>query len=283
MNNSFLALDVETANADYSSICQIGIVQIENGEIINKWSTLVNPEAYFDPFNISIHGISEEDVKDAPTFDKIYSELNTRISDQIIVHHMPFDRIAINRVCMGYNLNIINARWLDSAKIARRTWEQFAYRGYGLANIADFLQISFEHHDALEDALTAAKVVLYACEKNQIFIEDWFNRISQPTIIHLEGNPYGSFYGETIVFTGTLSLPRKEAAKIAASMGCHIDDSVTKDTTILVVGTQDTVKLAGYEKSSKHRKTEDLIQKGFPIKILSEKDFIEMCNSECEN
>jgi DNA polymerase III subunit epsilon len=280
MNNSFVALDVETANADYSSICQIGIAEFVNGQISNKWSTLINPEAYFDPFNISIHGISEEDVKNAPTFDKIYQELFERISDKITVHHMPFDKIAISRACLENNLNIINARWLDSAKIARRTWEQFACRGYGLANIADFLKLNFEHHDALEDAITAAKVVLHACERNHISIEDWFIRISQPTEIHLEGNPDGLLYGETIVFTGTLSLPRKEAAQIAASMGCHVDDSVTQSTTILVVGTQDAFKLAGYEKSSKHRKTEDLIQKGIPIKILSEKDFIEICNSE---
>ena len=282
MNDSFLALDVETANADYSSICQIGIVKIENAQIIDKWSTLVNPKAYFDPFNVSIHGIQEEDVKDAPTFGKIYNELFERISNQITVHHMPFDKTAISRACFENNLNIINARWLDSAKIARRTWEQFAYRGYGLENIADFLQINFKHHNALEDAITAAKIVLYACEKNQISIEDWFVRISQPTKIHLEGNSDGSLYGETIVFTGTLSLPRKEAANIAASMGCHVNDSVTMSTTILVVGTQDEFKLAGYEKSSKHRKAEELIQKGFLIKILSERDFIEMCNSECE-
>jgi DNA polymerase-3 subunit epsilon len=283
MNNSFLALDVETANADYSSICQIGIAEFVNGQITNKWSTLINPEAYFDPFNVFIHGISEEDVKNAPTFDKIYQELFERISDKITVHHMPFDKIAISRACLENNLNIINARWLDSAKIARRAWEQFAHRGYGLANIADFLQINFEHHDALEDAIAAAKVVLHACERNQINIEDWFIRISQPTKIHLEGDPNGSLYGETIVFTGSLSLPRKEAAQIAASMGCHVDDSVTKSTTILVVGTQDAFKLAGYEKSSKHRKTEDLIRNGFSIKILSERDFIEICNSEFEN
>ncbi len=55
----FLALDVETANADYSSICQIGIAEFENGKVINTWSSLINPESYFDPFNVSIHGINQ--------------------------------------------------------------------------------------------------------------------------------------------------------------------------------------------------------------------------------
>lgn len=72
---------------------------------------------------------------------------------------MPFDKIAITRACLEYNSPIILSNWVDSAKIARRTWEEFAYVGYGLANLAEFLKIEFKHHDALEDAITAAKIV----------------------------------------------------------------------------------------------------------------------------
>ena len=287
----YLALDVETANADYSSICQIGIAEFENGKVINKWSSLINPESYFDPFNVSIHGIKESDVKNFPTFDKIYNELITRLEGQITIHHMPFDRIALNRVCEEYKLQAINTKWLDSAKITRRTWEQFAYKGYGLKNIADFLKITFEHHDALQDAIAAGLVVAQACLIKEISIDDWFVRVGKPinenesgsgysASIKQEGNPEGSLFGENLVFTGALSLPRKEAAIIAAKIGCNVLDSVTKKTTILVVGTQDSTKLAGYDKSSKHRKAEELIDKGNQIKILSEKDFIKMCNDE---
>jgi DNA polymerase-3 subunit epsilon len=87
------------------------------------------------------------------------------------------------------------------------------------------------------------------------------------------------FYGETVVFTGALSLPRREAAHLAALAGCDVGNGVTKATTILVVGIQDTDKLAGYDKSSKHRKAEQLIESGQSIRIISEKDFIEIVNS----
>lgn len=287
----YLALDVETANADYSSICQIGIAEFENGKVIDKWSSLINPESYFDPFNISIHGIKESDVKDSPTFDKIYEEIKNRLEEKITVHHMPFDKVALNRVCEEYQLPPIETKWLDSAKITRRAWEQFAYKGYGLKNIADFLEIRFEHHDALQDAIAAGLVVANACSIKEMSIEDWFQRIGMPinkstsksdysASIKQDGNPEGSLFGENLVFTGALSLPRKEAAGIAAKIGCNVLNSVTQKTTILVVGTQDSTKLAGYEKSSKHRKVEELIEKGKIIKILSEKDFIKMCNDE---
>jgi DNA polymerase-3 subunit epsilon len=68
-------------------------------------------------------------------------------------------------------------------------------------------------------------------------------------------------------------MTRAEAALMAAKIGCAVAAGVTKETTILVVGNQDARKLAGHEKSSKHRKAENLIQKGQAIKIITEKDF----------
>ena len=75
------------------------------------------------------------------------------------------------------------------------------------------------------------------------------------------------------MFTGALELPRSEAATLAASVGCQVSDSVTKKTTILVVGDMDVSKLAGHEKSSKHRKAEALAAEGHPIRIIRESDF----------
>jgi DNA polymerase-3 subunit epsilon len=143
---NFIAIDVETANANFSSICQIGIVVYQNGVPKEKWSQLVDPETYFDPFNISIHGIDDSQVANSPTFDLIYPKLVEMLTGNIVVHHMPFDKVAITRACNEYNLEFINAKWLDSAKIVRRTWEQFAQKGYGLKNVANFLRIEFKHH-----------------------------------------------------------------------------------------------------------------------------------------
>ena len=64
----FVVVDVETANADLSSICQIGIAGFCGAALVDAWDSLVNPKDYFDPINISIHGIDEERVKDAPTW-----------------------------------------------------------------------------------------------------------------------------------------------------------------------------------------------------------------------
>lgn len=279
----YIAIDVETANADYSSICQIGIAEFEDGVLISQWSTLVNPETYFDPFNTAIHGIKKSDINKSPTFEKIFHELVKRMEGSITVHHMPFDKVAINRACDEYQLPKIGALWLDSATVTRRTWEQFSHKGYALNNIAHFLGIEFKHHDALQDAIAAGLIVAEACRIKSMSVGDWLisTKKSIPTMpINCIGNPEGALFGEVLVFTGSLLLPRKEAALIASKIGCNVSATLTQKATILIVGTQDTSKLAGYEKSSKHRKAEELIAKGYPIRILSENDFIAMYNNE---
>ena len=140
----------------------------------------------------------------------------------------------------------------------------------------------FASHDALEDAKAAGNIILAAMTQTGLDLDAWLTRVRQPidpTLkqpITREGRPDGELYGEVLVFTGALTIPRREAAHTAASIGCEVDAGVTKRTTILVVGDQDVLQLAGHEKSSKHRKAEELIKKGQSIRILRETDFREL-------
>jgi DNA polymerase III subunit epsilon len=85
------------------------------------------------------------------------------------------------------------------------------------------------------------------------------------------------FFERCLFFSGGLEIPHREAADLAAAIGCQVASGVTKNTTMLVVGDQDIKKLSGHKKSSKHRKAEELIEKeGLPIRILKESDFKEL-------
>ena len=274
----FVVIDVETANPDLASICQVGVVSFENGAVVGTWQQLINPEDYFDPWNVSIHGITERIVKDAPTLPDLFTDLNELLDQQIVVCHTSFDRVALDRVFDKYGLQKIGCTWLDSAKVVRRAWPQFASNGYGLANVTAAFGITFQHHVAQEDARAAGEVILRAINDTGIGIHEWLKRVTQPisgvsSKISQEGNPEGPLFGEVAVFTGTLSIPRREAAKLAASSGCSVTDSVCNNITLLVVGDQDIRRLAGHKKSLKYRKVEDLISTGHPIRILGESDF----------
>lgn len=276
----FIAIDVETANPDLSSICQIGMVYFERGFIKHSWQSLINPEDYFDAVNVSIHGIDENNVKKAPIFPQIYDFIKERIGNNIVVSHTSFDRVAFKRVIEKYGLDNINCSWLDSARVVRRTWSECAGRGYGLKNIAEKLSINFIHHNAEEDARAAGEILIRAIQETGLTVIEWLDRVKRPILWSdtrpgrgKEGNPQGPLFGEVIVFTGALEIPRREAAQIAADAGCEVSLSVKKGVTILIVGDHDIRKLAGHKKSSKRRKAEELIAKGESIRILCESDF----------
>jgi DNA polymerase-3 subunit epsilon len=251
-DNRFTVIDVETANHSFSSICQVGIGRFEDGQLTYAWKNYVDPEDYFDPVNVSIHGIDEKTVAEAPTWPDIHDKIVELLQGQIVVCHTAFDRSAVRQVCARYSLHTPESYWLDSSRVVRRAWpEQFGYSGYGLGNVAEYFGIEFKHHDALEDALCAGAILLKAIDSSGISLQDWFDKVNSaiggthPEEIRFEGNPDAVFYGETVVFTGALTLTRREAAQLAAVAGCAVVPHVTQHTTILVVGNQDISRLAG--------------------------------------
>ena len=280
----FVALDVETANPDLASICQIGIVAFRSGYIVGRWQTLVNPEDYFDDRHILVHGITEDKARKAPTFPAIAKQVCRMLNQKVVVTHTVFDQLALTRVNEKYNLAGVECRWLDTARVARRAWQQYRTTSYNLENLTRDFNIQFEHHNAEEDARAAGEILLKAIAETGMSLEDWLIRAYKPisstssSRVAQQSDPNGPLFGETIVFTGALSMPRRQAAELAAKAGCNIGDNVNKITTILVVGDQDIRMLAGHDKSSKHRKAEGLIAKGQAIRILGESDFVRLVN-----
>lgn len=276
---SFVVIDVETANPNFSSICQVGLVAFQNGKLRESWESLVNPEDYFDEMNVSIHGIQEHTVRNAPKWKDVHLQLSTWLKGQIVVSHTSFDRAALNRACEKNEVQPHDCIWLDTSRVVRRAWPVFAQNGYGLANVAKHFKIEFEHHNAIEDARVAGEILLRAMAETGLSVEQWVERVNQPINpstagpIVRDANSDGPLYGEKLVFTGALSMPRREAADAAAAAGCAVEGGVTKHTTLLVVGDQDICRLAGHEKSTKHRKAEELMAKGQQIRIIGESDF----------
>ena len=130
--------------------------------------------------------------------------------------------------------------------------------------------LKFKHPDALEDAKATAQIVLLACENSGLDIEGWLQQVKklifsaphQYTPLKKTGNKYqrqgnikGPLYGETIVFSGALSVPRSEAANLATNAGCDVGINVTQKTTMLVIGTQDMIKLNKNKKKFQAQKS----------------------------
>lgn len=158
----FFALDVETANSNRASVCQIGVAAVRADGSVATWKTYVDPHT--DNFAFSmIHGITSETVQGAPSFGDILPVLIKALGTSVVYQHSGFDRGAISAACGHDDLLLPPWTWRDSVGVARKAWPELRGNGgHGLASLKRHLDLKFRHHDAGEDARAAAEVVLRA-------------------------------------------------------------------------------------------------------------------------
>ncbi|GJE18925.1 exonuclease domain-containing protein [Methylobacterium marchantiae] len=283
---NFIALDVETANPDMASICAVGLVRFENGLPVSDTHFLVDPEDYFDPMNVAIHGITAEKVTGSPKMGELLPVISRALTKNVVIHHHHFDRTAFQRAAIKHSHPPLDCQWLDTVMVARRSWPEFAGSGgYGLRSLARAFGIQFRHHDAREDARASGIIMMRAIADSGIDLDKWTKRVRLP----ISGIPHSVTYragqtkagiadgplaGEVLVMTGTLSMLKSEMAILAANAGYAVAPSVTKFTTLLVVGDQDARRVGSSGKSAKHMKAEKMIAEGHPIRIMRESDFL---------
>jgi len=163
----FTAIDFETANEKRASACAIGIVLVSNGEIIEQVYHLIRPpELYFNSRNISIHGITEKDVFDKPTFSELWPSIKQYLENRLVIaHNASFDMSVLRSTLDHYSIPYPETSCGCTLIMSRKHWPDRS--GYGLNIIASLLNIEFQHHHAMEDSLVCAQIALYILKVNQ--------------------------------------------------------------------------------------------------------------------
>ena len=313
MGLSFVAIDFETANASRASACSLGMTKVVDGVITDaRYELFSPPRGYdsFDPRNIAIHGITQKDVVGKPEFGALWPKLFRFIGGlPIIAHNASFDLSVLRATLSASNLD-----WppLDYACTYVFSKNQFDLPRHRLPDVALAAGVKWDnaqHHDALFDSRVCAEIVIsLAGKKNvselqdlldsmnlemgELFVDGWstcrsknVSRYSHQSSgeraltvgqvkLNPEADPSHPFFGQVVVFTGAISIPRPEAWRLVAEVGAIPKDGLSKKTNFLVLGEQDLSKLkAGETKSSKHREAEELKEKGSHIEIIDERDF----------
>jgi DNA polymerase-3 subunit epsilon len=157
--NSFTAIDFETAQAKRNSICQIGLIRVENGKVIDKKNLLVQPpgnDYYF--MNTQIHGINPHMTRSSPTFDQVWFMIEPYIRDQnVFAHNGAFDFSCLRKTLEYYKLNLPEFH------------SHCTYKLYGkaLKPLCVSYGIPLNHHDALSDAMACAHLFMIYLNKKQ--------------------------------------------------------------------------------------------------------------------
>lgn len=173
---NFAIIDLETTGLSikrHHRIIEIGVVIANSsGEIIKEWETLVNPERELD--GSEIHGLTNADLFNAPTFKMIAGELKDLLAGNILVaHRLVFDAtfLANEFDRINYQTPISPIAGLCTMKLASQF---FRNSSRSLAACCENIGYKIEHaHAAMDDARAAANLLKYYLQSSPKFLDDW--------------------------------------------------------------------------------------------------------------
>lgn len=153
----FAAIDFETANARPSSVCAVGIVVVREGEFVDSFYSLIQPEPnYYHFFCQRVHGLGHADTDSAPVFPYVWAQIEPLIAGlPLVAHNKRFDEGCLKAVFRVYQMDYPDYVFFDTLYAARRVFPHLpnhqlqtvaAACGYELLN----------HHHALADAEACA-------------------------------------------------------------------------------------------------------------------------------
>jgi len=176
MGHTYVALDIETTGLDEErdAIIEVAAVKFRDGEVLDTWSTLVNPKRRL-PYKIQLlTGIQPEDLQEAPSISAVTTPLARFVKDlPIIGHNVRFDLAFLRPHGILLQNQTVDTFHLASILVPEAS-------SYGLAALADVLGIELkEHHRALDDALATKDLFLALYERGLAMDMDVLQEINR--------------------------------------------------------------------------------------------------------
>lgn len=122
MDNTIIVLDVETTGLDpqKEKIIEFAALKLKNGEIIDEFETLINPEQHIRHSSIAIHGITEEMVEDAPKTEEIMPQIFEFIGEHpMVAHNAIFDYSFLNETHIALYQTPFENHYIDTQQMFR--------------------------------------------------------------------------------------------------------------------------------------------------------------------
>ncbi len=241
--------------------------------------------AHFDPYNVSIHGISSQSVVGSRTFaDSLPKILEFIGQDLVCAHNARFDASVLHSAASSIGKVLPRIEYLCTLTAARRCLKLPSYR---LPFVANALGISLSnHHHAGADAYATAEIVPgLAAAMHMTDLAEMLAATQRPpqakplpTVSEpdADAHPDHPLYGRVMVFTGALStMTRAMAHTEVIRVGAMPEKNVSARTNILVIGELDPARLVpGDVLSQKAQKAFKLREHGQDIEVMTEYEFL---------
>ena len=154
-----IVLDVETTGLDYTKerMVEFAAIRLENGKMKDRFETLINPQQHIRKSSMAVHGITEEDVKDAPTEAEVMPMILDFIGDYpIVAHNVIFDYSFINEASIRTTGKPITNPRIDSQMMFKEIDPDL--ESCGLEALMNKFNVEFDtRHRAMADTEGLAK------------------------------------------------------------------------------------------------------------------------------
>ncbi|MGO3571691.1 MAG: helicase C-terminal domain-containing protein [Lactococcus cremoris] len=160
-------LEATDAHSSENKIIQIGIALVEGGKIVETYSTEVNPHEPLLPRISELTGLSDKQLKSAPDFSEVASEVRKLLTDSVFVaHNARFDYGLLEKSFLNAGLEFNKMLRVDTVDLARVFYPTF--EKYGLEALSEKLDLAHDHpHAAVSDAYATAELLIRIEEKIQ--------------------------------------------------------------------------------------------------------------------
>ncbi|MDD3839668.1 MAG: PolC-type DNA polymerase III, partial [Clostridia bacterium] len=166
LQDEFIIFDLETTGLKPSEdrIIEIGAVKVKNGEIVDEFSSMIDPGISIPAKITELTGIDDKMVKNAPKIEEILPNFLKFISDNpIVAHNASFDTAFIKKSCDMMGIAIKNPV-IDTLALSRVLYPKL--KTYKLNKVAEHLNIKLDnHHRAVDDAKATALIFLKCLKK----------------------------------------------------------------------------------------------------------------------
>lgn len=161
----FVITDVETTGLDplKSRICEIAFIEMQGLSEIMKYSTLINPSIPIPSEVSSIHGISDDDVRDSPYFKDIAGFIADIFYDSVLVgHNIMFDYSFIDMEFKRIGMKMPQLQIVDTLVLSKKFQNITNTPNHKLSNIAKSINIdSTKWHRAMNDVFVTKEIFKY--------------------------------------------------------------------------------------------------------------------------
>lgn len=300
MSERITVFDIEVLNQNPTSICAIGIVELQDQKIVSTYYSLIKPrDLSYDAFRYKVHKIKPKSLIKEKPFGEIWKDIHQYFENTIVVSHDIQGDMMYLREALKQNHITYPHLYMSCTNVLAHLVYPDLHK-YNLVELSQMTHFEYQAHHALEDAKACAHILLEMIKHEHMesleelhhsfhleFGEmkaNYYRNIISPDLarqlLEMTHREDAMLYHQSVCFTGKLSMPREvleEKTKQVSALSSH---QVSTQTNYLVIGEKGYHKVRFGKENKKVKKALKLMKQGQDLKIVHENEYLKLLDEK---